>query len=219
MGLSAHAAGQTSEGKTSNSGELAGAISFIRSKNSEISSYSVESRVFTNKILVSKDVHYFKQPVYLRWEEYRPLSHELRSILTANGKDCLLYEPESKTLKKWSCKWKEFVLAAASPLFGFSSSGEEVRLAKNKQSRKNPMYVIEVTDRMGSSNRNLWTISRGYFDRKSGLLLKLDLLGGYGDIRSETVFDNYKLNIPLEDGLFVFTPPPDTKVIEGDSPY
>ena len=206
---SAHAAGQTSAPD-----ERATIISFIQKKNSEIGSYSVEARAFSNNMLDSKDKIYFKRPSYVRWEEYHPGLQALRSILIANGQDCFLYDPDAKTLKKWPCQWQKSSLRAVLPFLDFMSIGDDVKLVKDTQGKKNSAYVIEVTDKKGSSNRNLWTISRGYFDRKSGLLIKLILLGGYGDIRSETVFENYKLNIPLEDSFFFFSPPAGTQIIE-----
>lgn len=193
--------------------ELEGVIAFIRDKYSKLDSWEVDTQDMDRSLLLGTGRFHFKRPLKIKWEEY-DLTGQLDSVWTVNSDgDSLFYSPKSKTLDRWRYKGKETKLGVRSLLIGIFKSGTKIEFLGTRRIDGESVYVVEVADKT-SDNPNLWDINRGYFSQRTGLLVRLDFLDQLGGIRSETVFRNFKLNVPIDDAIFKFSPPPQTEIID-----
>lgn len=149
----------------------------------------------------------YKKPGMMLWKYSTPDA----SSIYIKGRSALMYLPDIKQVQKISLAQDR---KTESLLIGFGNTADEIRrnFTVTASAGKDGACVLDLTPKLPELSAHFQKL-RLTIDGTRWIPVQSERFEQGGD-RTVFTFSNVKMNIPMEDGLFDFTPPKGVEVVE-----
>jgi len=151
---------------------------------------------------------FYKKPGKMLWRYTAPEDH----IFLTDGNTIWDYSPvdkEAYVLPVSDRVYKSFLLG-----LGDIRKDFEVSFHSGRKKNKDGQYQLDLVPRSQVERETLGTITL-YVDPESFMVKSTEMVDAFGN-RNVMRFSDMELNVPLDDSVFKFEPPPGTQVIRSE---
>lgn len=162
--------------------------------------------IFTGRFK-SKGVHRF------RWEDLDPSTGTLAALNVSDGQREWMYMPAENLVFRSERSRKTSSIETLSPVVARFASGEDLTYQGDADYGGRRCHIVVVKALHGPDDAQI-PATELWFDAETGLVARVVYAESKADPSREIAFKDFKINVPIEDSEFTFTPPPNAQLVD-----